>query len=579
MTQINQSGSEEENLSEESGSYQDKHRLRRQRILEHHRAMRMEQQESASADAAVDSNAPLENENAPGTESDGVSAVTDSLNRGELVSAAPDEDKAAVQSGVDSSSIAESRRSRRAARQERFAARQARIAARRLRNEHRAMKLQRTNDENSAVTENTLSEEAAQQDEISQNASAVAGVPVPSGDTCVSGLGENSKKYEKILEIIKEKSAVAWELMKRFAKTNRRSTVILFFTLVPALFTFLYTALIYDSMYVSKTTFTIQSNTTEKSFDFGAASMLTAGVNKDLHVVYAYIKSLDLFNELDQKLNLKEHYQHHDPVSSMPSDPTLTDIEEFWDDVTSVKIDADSEIMQMTVRTYDPQYSKLLADNILARVDNLVNTMNAHALEDSIKLAKREVKEAEDRVKDLAEKIRVYRDEHEYIDPKTEAGSTMGIISSLESDIAQKKAELSEKLGYMRSNSQEIVTLKRKIESLEKQVKELRSRIASSGNIMDQKRMSKSVGEYEKLELEYQFAQKILDSVRTSLEVTRQQSLSKNKYLVKIDEPKVPDESLWPRPFKSACVVMAISFLLILGISLIISAVMEHLGI
>ena len=389
------------------------------------------------------------------------------------------------------------------------------------------------------------------------------------------GAGASESKQN----IVKQKLLVLWSLVKRFAENNPRSAVILFFTLVPALITFLYAVLIYDPMYISKTTFTIQSNTTEKSFDFGASSLLTAGVNKDLHVVYAYIKSVDLFNELDSELNLKEHYQHHDPVSTLSSQPTIMDIEEYWDGVTTVKIDADSDIMLMTVRTYDPEFSKKLADTVLQKIDNLVNTMNAHALEDSIKLAKREVKEAEDRVMTIAEKIRIYRDEHEYIDPKTEAGSTLGIVSTLESEIAQKKAELAEKLGYMRDNSQEIITLERKIASLEAQVKELRSRISSSGKYVDQNSMSKSVAEYEKLELEYQFAQKILESVRTSLEVTRQQSLSKNKYLVKIDEPKIPDESLWPRPFKAASVVMAISFLLILGISLIVSAVMEHLGI
>ncbi len=408
--------------------------------------------------------------------------------------------------------------------------------------------------------------EASQEDEVSES----------SGD---SEQLQNDGASDGIQNFIKQKLLVLWSLVKRFAEKNPRSAVILFFTLVPALITFLYAVLIYDSMYVSKTTFTIQSNTTEKSFDFGASSLLTAGVNKDLHVVYAYIKSVDLFNDLDSELNLKEHYQHHDPVSTMPSQPTIMDIEEYWDGVTTVKIDADSDIMLMTVRTYDPEFSKLLADTVLRKIDNLVNTMNAHALEDSIKLAKREVKEAEDRVRSIAEKIRIYRDEHEYIDPKTEAGSTMGIVSTLESEIAQKKAELAEKLGYMRSNSQEIITLERKIASLENQVKELRSRISSSGKYVDQKSMSKSVAEYEKLELEYQFAQKILESVRTTLEVTRQQSLSKNKYLVKIDEPKIPDESLWPRPFKAASLVMAISFLLILGISLIVSAVMEHLGI
>lgn len=425
--------------------------------------------------------------------------------------------------------------------------------------------------EESQILENMESEETNKQ---------IAQIKHTETDSNCMEKEENVKqRLIAIWAAAKVKLHFLWSVLKKFVENNRRSSVILFFTLIPALVTFLYAVLFYDPMYISKTSFTINSNTTEKAFDFGVTSLFAAGINKDPHIVYAYIKSLDLFNDIDKEIHLKEHYQNHDLVSTMPSNPTMTDIEEYWAGVTTVKIDADSDIILMTVRSYDPEYSKLLADTILKKIDNLVNTMNANALEDSIKLAKREVNEAENRVKNIADKIRVYRDEHEYIDPKTEAGSTLGIVSNLENEIAKKKAELTEKLGYMHSNSQEILILERKIASLEEQVKELRSKIVSNGKQIDQKSMSKSVAEYEKLELEYQFAQKILESSRTSLEVTRQQSLSKNKYLVKIDEPKIPDESLWPRPFKAACIVMAISFLLILGVSLIISAIMEHLGI
>ncbi len=368
-----------------------------------------------------------------------------------------------------------------------------------------------------------------------------------------------------------------------FAKANRRSSVIIFFTLVPTLCTYLYTALIYDPMYISKTAFTIKASTLEKSAEMSISPMMGTAVNKDLFIVYAYIKSLDLFNELDGEIGLKKHYQHHDPVSSMPGEPTLKDIEDYWDNVTEVKIDSDSEIVTMSVRAYDPAYAKLLADTILSRIDNLVNTMNANALEDSMKLARQEVEKSKARVKAVSDKIRIYRDKHKYIDPSTEAGSTLGLISSLEAEIAKKKAELYEKQGYMHPDSQEIVNLNRRIEALEEQVRELRGKIVSASGTHQggesQFSVSKSVGEYEDLQLEHTFAQKLLESSLSTLENVRLQSVSKSKYLVRIDEPKVPDESLWPRPFTSASIVLIISFMLILGISLIVTAVMEHMGI
>ncbi len=374
-----------------------------------------------------------------------------------------------------------------------------------------------------------------------------------------------------------------FQALKDFARTNKRSSVIIFFTLVPTLCTYLYTALIYDPMYISKTAFTIKASTMEKSAEMSISPLMGAAVNKDLFIVYAYIKSLDLFNELDGDIGLKKHYQHHDPVSSMPAEPTLKDIEDYWDNVTEVKIDSDSEIVTMSVRAYDPAYAKLLADTILSRIDNLVNTMNANALEDSMKLARQEVEKSKARVKAVSDKIRIYRDKHKYIDPSTEAGSTLSLISTLEAEIASKKAELYEKQGYMHPDAQEIVNLNRRIEALEEQVLELRGKIVSATGVPNagdsQFSVSKSVGEYEDLQLEHTFAQKLLESSLSTLENVRLQSVSKSKYLVRIDEPKVPDESLWPRPFTSASIVLIISFMLILGLSLVVTAVMEHMGI
>lgn len=374
-----------------------------------------------------------------------------------------------------------------------------------------------------------------------------------------------------------------FQALKDFARTNKRSSVIIFFTLVPTLCTYLYTVLIYDPMYISKTAFTIKTNTLEKAAEMSISPLMGTAVNKDLFIVYAYIKSLDLFNELDSDIGLKKHYQHHDPVSTMPAEPTLKDIEDYWDNVTEVKIDSDSEIVTMSVRAYDPAYAKLLADTILSRIDNLVNTMNANSLEDSMKLARQEVEKSKARVKAVSDKIRIYRDKHKYIDPSTEAGSTLGLISTLEAEIASKKAELYEKQGYMHPDAQEIVNLNRRIEALEEQVMELRGKIVSATGAQqggeNQFSVSKSVGEYEDLQLEHSFAQKLLESSLTTLENVRLQSVSKSKYLVRIDEPKVPDESLWPLPFTSACIVLIVSFMLILGISLIVTAVMEHMGI
>ena len=127
--------------------------------------------------------------------------------------------------------------------------------------------------------------------------------------------------------------------------------------------------------------------------------------------------------------------------------------------------------------------------------------------------------------------------------------------------------------------------LKNKISSLEQEVSSLRSRIAqnqgASGADKDSfgHTLTRTLSQFEQLNIEYQFAQKVLEAALNNLETTRQMSLNKSKYLVTIDNPKIPDESLWPRPFLATIVTFIVTLFLLSAVSLLISAIKEHLGI
>lgn len=102
--------------------------------------------------------------------------------------------------------------------------------------------------------------------------------------------------------------------------------------------------------------------------------------------------------------------------------------------------------------------------------------MNAKAVSDAIKLASYEVEKAKDKVKEIAEEIRVFRNNHTFIDPATEAQNILSIINNLENNVTQAKAELSQKLSYLRPDAIEVITLKSKIASLEDEIRALRKK-------------------------------------------------------------------------------------------------------
>ena len=363
--------------------------------------------------------------------------------------------------------------------------------------------------------------------------------------------------------------------IKKFKSIKRKLTLGVF--LLPTLLVLTYSLIFYDSMYISNSEFVINSNSTENTLSLTPQTLLNGGMNNDIYIAVAYIKSLNMFNAIDQKLNLKKHFQSGDIISSLSSNATVKDIEEYWSNVVNVHIDLESELLRLSVRSYSPEFSLSIQKNILNELELLINRMNEKAHKDAISLAEKEVSSSEQEVEKTSLALKTFRDINTFISPEAEVSNFTNIIGSLEQQLSETKTELEQKLTYFKKDSLEIKTLKSKIDALNNQLNEVRTRIAS--NSTNKQILSNTINEYERLSLKHEFAKKKLESAMTSLEAARQISLTKARYLVMVESPTLPDESLWPTPFKSAFFTLILTILSGGIISLIISAIREHLGV
>ncbi|MEE1339277.1 MAG: hypothetical protein UHG91_00650 [Succinivibrionaceae bacterium] len=365
--------------------------------------------------------------------------------------------------------------------------------------------------------------------------------------------------------------------LHRLLSKKIRKTILLIGILFPALLVLVYSLFFCNSMYISESKFVINSNSAEKALSISPQTLLNGGGNNDIYVAIAYIKSMNLFNTIDQKLDLKTHFKSGDIVSSLSTNATNKEIEEYWKNIINVDIDSESELLKLAVRSYSPQFSLNIQKNILSELDSLINRMNEKAHKDAINLAEKEVQSSENEVEKTALELKNFRDNNTFISPEAEVTNFTNIIGNLEKQLSETKTELEQKLTYFKEDSLEIKTLKSKIDALNKQLNEVRTRIAS--NSTNKTILSNSLNEYENLSLKHEFAKKKLESAMTSLEAARQISLTKTRYLVMVESPTLPDESLWPTPFKSAFITLLLTIFSVGIISLIISAIREHMGV
>lgn len=359
-------------------------------------------------------------------------------------------------------------------------------------------------------------------------------------------------------------------------KLTLRNRFLLFVGL-PTLLALVYFAFVATDMYVSEARFSIRGaeggSGPEWLALFGHAGGSTAA---DAYVVQEYIQSQDMLTVLEQNLSLRAHYQSHsaDVISRLESDATREEFLEYFRWVVGVGYDPASGIFTLKTRAYSPKMARDLCQAILAQSEELVNQLAERSLQDSLALARSELAVAEERVTKARESMKHFRNQQDLLNPEAVAGAMLALVAELEGEAVKTRTTLSEVRTYMREDSARITTLKARLAALEGQISAEKGRLTGNKSHV----LNEVVTDYERLQVEREFAEKLYLSALASLEAARVRAESKSRYLVAFAEPTLPDESLYPRRIRSTGLFFAITTLLFGIVSLIIAAIREHAG-
>ena len=383
-----------------------------------------------------------------------------------------------------------------------------------------------------------------------------------------------------IPDLILTAHPVVTTVEKITSRLSPRMKLVLFCLLVPTFLSLIYFGLWASPMYIAEARFAVRGAENGVIDTGGLASMLLpAGstIGTDVNIVTEYIQSPDIMEAVDKELHIFDHFASHDYdiISRLESDATRDERLDYWQWAVKPSLDPETGIVALSVKAYEPDVAKKLAEAVLAKSEALVNAMSRRAQDDAITLAMREVKNAEVRVSKAQEAMRAFRDRSGMLDPTSTAGGLQGIVSELESEVVKTKAQIAEASTYMSKDAPALVGLRARLAAVEKQLAAEKLRLAGEAKSGS---MTSIAGEYEDLQIESEFARQQLVSAMTSLEAARVKAEAQSRYVVAFQVPVLPDESLYPRPFLFTLFVF-VGALVIVGIcSLIIAAVREHAG-
>ncbi|MET4690759.1 RkpR, polysaccharide export protein [Sinorhizobium fredii] len=350
-------------------------------------------------------------------------------------------------------------------------------------------------------------------------------------------------------------------------KLRRRHAIIvasfLGLVAVPAMLASLYMAFLAADQYHSTTSFAVRSIEGAGATDIlGMFTQASSGSTvSDSYILMDYILSERMAADADRKFKLEDVYATRglDYFYGIGSDLPIEDKLAYWRDMVSVTFDHASGIMKVDVKAFDPKQAREIAQFVVDRSDNLVNSLSLSARNDVLRAAQDEVLAGEARLSKARAGLRDYRDKSQEISPEEGAKLAVQLIGGLEAELTKLNADLATAKSQLSENTPRIRVLKTRIESVEQQIAIERQRLgtgekptATDPNAPD---VAGRIAQFEELETEREFAERAYTAALSSLEKARIEANNRQRYLALFIEPTLSEMAQYPARLLNALLV------------------------
>ncbi len=209
---------------------------------------------------------------------------------------------------------------------------------------------------------------------------------------------------------------------------------------------------------------------------------------------------------IDAKLVLRTRFSlpDQDRVYAFDTSGTVEDLVTFWQRMVKVDYNASSGLMELTIYAFTPQDAQDIAAAVLEESNKIINNLSAIAREDSTRFARETLENARARATDARSALATFRQNNKVADPTADITSQMGVVNSLQQQLATALVELDLIRANGKANDPRIVQLERRITAIEGRIDQERSNLGVGANGAG---FAEVLSEYERLNVEKSFAE------------------------------------------------------------------------
>lgn len=347
--------------------------------------------------------------------------------------------------------------------------------------------------------------------------------------------------------------------------------------LLPTLLAVLYFGLLASDVFVSQSQFVVRSPDKPAASGLGILlkSVGFSNAGDEIYATQDYMRSRDALRSLNHNGQVEKAFAAadvsvFDRFNGWGMGGSFEDLFKYYRSRVALEHDATSSITTLSVKAYTPREARDFNEQLLEQAEGLVNRLNTRGQSDLVRYAEREASDAKQAGRQASQELAAYRNAAGVIDPERQATVQLQMVSKLQDELIGSRTQLAQLRAIAPENPQ-IPSLETRIASLTREIDVALGRVAG-----DSKSLSAAAVQYQRLQLERDYADKRLASALASLQQARNESQHQQAYVERIVEPNLPDDALEPRRLRGIFATFVLGLVAYGIFSMLLAGIREH---
>ncbi len=267
--------------------------------------------------------------------------------------------------------------------------------------------------------------------------------------------------------------------------------------------------------------------------------------SEDMHILSEFILSQEIVRLIDARLDLRKRFSLYsdDPVYTFHPEGTIEDLVDYWQRMVVADFDTSSGLMNLTVYAFTPKDAQEISAAILEESTNVINSLSDIARDDSTKYARDGLEVARARANDARAALAAFREKNQVADPAADLASQLGVVASLQNQMAAALVELDMIRANGQSGDPRILQLERRITVINGRISQERASLGIGANGSG---FAEVLSEYERLTVDKTFAEQAYLAALSGFDVAIATVSQKSRYLAQYTPPTLAEASTAP---------------------------------